>query len=322
MLAFVKADKKMPETNPEPAVTIAMPFFNSAATLELSIRSLLNQSYDNFELLRCDDGSDDQGLDVAHSFNDSRVICWSDGRRLGMGARLSECIDRARGPYLARMDADDIAYPERLAQQTTFLVDQQEVDLCGGGALVFGKHGRPLWRFSPPTDHGEIIRSPSMGFPLLHPAWMGRIEWFRHWRYDESPRLAVDQELLLRSYRISRFANLPQIVLGYREERATARGLSKLLHLQYVCSQLGPGAWRRLRLFVNPAARFAANCIVALGGSKQCLDHPFAQSPPAAEPAEWRDLWTLLAVWYGRPCSETFQPSSLLQKRRSRQWPA
>jgi hypothetical protein len=62
------------------------------------------------------------------------------------------------------------------------------------------KHGRPLWRFSPPTDHGEIIRSPFRGFPWLHPAWMGRIAWFRRWRYDESTRLAEDQELLLRSY--------------------------------------------------------------------------------------------------------------------------
>jgi glycosyltransferase involved in cell wall biosynthesis len=124
----VKADKKMPETNPEPGVTIAMPFFNSAPTLELSIRSLMNQSYDNFELLLCDDGSDDQGLGIAHSFNDPRVICWSDGRRLGLGARLNECIDRARGPYLARMDADDVAYPNRLLQQMAFLVDHSEVE--------------------------------------------------------------------------------------------------------------------------------------------------------------------------------------------------
>jgi hypothetical protein len=45
--------------------------------------------------------------------------------------------------------------------------------------MVFGKHGRPLWRFSLPTEHAEIIPLPSLGFPLLHPAWMGRMEWFR-----------------------------------------------------------------------------------------------------------------------------------------------
>jgi glycosyltransferase involved in cell wall biosynthesis len=106
---------------PNPVITIAMPFYNCAATLELAIRSLLNQSYGDFEVLLCDDGSDDQGLAIARSFKDPRLICWSDGRRLRLAARLNECIDRARGRYLARMDADDIAYPDRLAQQLASL---------------------------------------------------------------------------------------------------------------------------------------------------------------------------------------------------------
>ena len=100
----------MPKTILKPGITIAMPFFNSSATLELSLCSLLNQSCGDFELLLGDDSSDDQGLAIAHSFNCPRVICLSDGRRLGLAARLNECIDRARGLYLARMDADDIAY--------------------------------------------------------------------------------------------------------------------------------------------------------------------------------------------------------------------
>ncbi len=226
---------------PDPVITIAMPFYNSAATLELSIRSLLNQSYGDFELLLCDDGSNDQGLAIAHSFDDPRLVCWSDGRRLRLAARLNECIDRARGRYLARMDADDIAYPDRLARQLAFLETNTEVDLCSAGAMVFGKHGRPLWRFNPAQDHDGITRSPFRGFPLWHPLWMGHIEWFRRWRYEETAWLAQDQELLLRSYRLSRFANLPEILLGYRRERVTLRKLFryKLLHIEYVSRQPG-----------------------------------------------------------------------------------
>jgi glycosyltransferase involved in cell wall biosynthesis len=312
----------MPMTTTRPDITIAMPFFNSAATLGLSIRSLLNQSYSNFELLLCDDGSHDQGLAIAQSFNDPRVICLSDGRQLGFGVRLNECIDRALGLYLARMDADDIAYPDRLAQQMTFLLDHQEVDLCAGGAMVFGRHGRPLWRFSPPTDHEEITRSPFLGFPLLHPGWMGRIEWFRRWRYDERARLARDQELLQRSYRNSRFANLPQIVLGYREEQVTPRGLLKFLHLRYVCTEPGFGhAWQRLRLPVVSAVRSTGDYVELLDG-KPRMDHKRAQKVSVAEPAEWRALWTLLSGWYGQPTSDTFLPSLLLRQARSRHWPA
>src|ERR1700684_408305 len=122
-----------------PVITIAMPFYNSAATLELAIRSLLNQSYGDFELLLCDDGSDDQGLAIARSFEDPRLICWSDGRRLRLAARLNECIDRARGRYLARMDADDIAYPDRLERQMAFLGVLLGVDLCSDGARCIGK---------------------------------------------------------------------------------------------------------------------------------------------------------------------------------------
>jgi glycosyltransferase involved in cell wall biosynthesis len=300
---------------PNPIITIAMPFYNSAATLELAIRSLLNQSYGNFELLLCDDGSDDQGFAIARSFEDPRLICWSDGRRLRLAARLNECIDRARGLYLARMDADDIAYPDRLARQLAFLGAHPDIDLCCAGAMVFGKHGRPLWRFSPAEEHAGITRAPFRGFPLWHPLWMGRIEWFRRWRYEESAWLAQDQELLLRSYRDSRFANLPQVLLGYRKERVSLRKLLryKLLLIQYVCKEPGAasGSWQQLQLLAISAARFAANCVAQLDVFERRIGHQAAETPTAGELTEWRNLWNLLSAWYGRPSNETFHPSSL-----------
>ncbi|MGA3223571.1 MAG: glycosyltransferase family A protein [Acidobacteriaceae bacterium] len=300
---------------PNPIITIAMPFYNSAATLELAIRSLLNQSYGNFELLLCDDGSDDQGLAIARSFDDPRLICWSDGRRLRLAARLNECIDRARGLYLARMDADDIAYPDRLARQLAYLGAHPEIDLCCAGAMVFGKHGRPLWRFSPAEEHASITRAPFRGFPLWHPLWMGRIEWFRRWRYEESAWLAQDQELLLRSYRDSRFANLPQVLLGYRKERVSLRKLLryKLLLIQYVCKEPGAasGSWQQLQLLTISAARFAANCVAQLDVFERRIGHQAAETPTAGELTEWRNLWNLLSAWYGRPSNETFHPSAL-----------
>jgi glycosyltransferase involved in cell wall biosynthesis len=307
---------------PNPVITIAMPFYNSAATLELAIRSLLNQSYGDFELLLCDDGSNDQGLAIALSFDDPRVICWSDGQRLRLATRLNQCIDRAQGRYLARMDADDIAYPDRLALQLAFLATHTEVDLCSAGAMVFGRQGRPLWRFNPAEEHAGITRSPYRGFPLWHPMWMGRIEWFRRWRYEESAWFAQDQELLLRSYRLSRFANLPQTLLGYRRERVTLKKLLryKLLHIRYVCQQPGVAgsSWQKLQLLTISAARFAANCVALLGGFEGRIGHQAAQTPTKAEVAEWRNLWNLLSAWYGRPSSETFVPSSLLQRAKDR----
>jgi glycosyltransferase involved in cell wall biosynthesis len=309
-----------PASMRDPLITIAMPFFNSAATLELAVRSLLHQSYGKFELLLCDDGSDDHGLEIARSFHDPRVISWRDGRRRRLAARLNECIDRARGLYLARMDADDIAYPDRLARQVAFLADHPDIDLCSGGALVFTKGGQPLWRFSPAGEHARITRSPFRGFPLWHPVWMGRIEWFRRWRYKESAWLAQDQELLLRSYRSSRFANLPQVLLGYRRDRVSLSKLLryKLLHIKYVCDQSEgrPDGWEKTQLIMVSAARFAANCVAVLGGSERRMGHQGALAPSKAELEEWRSLWILLSSWYGQPSSETFLASSLQDQPR------
>jgi Glycosyl transferase family 2 len=302
-----------------PVITVAMPFYNSAATLELAIRSLLHQTYGDFELLLCDDGSTDQSLAIARSFHDPRVVCWSDGRRRRLAARLNECIDRARGAYFARMDADDVAYPDRFACQLAFLVSRPSVDLCAARAMVFGKGGRPLWRFSPATHHAEIVKSPFRGFPLWHPLWMGRIAWFRRWRYTETAWLAQDQDLLLRSYRDSCFANLPQILLGYRRERISLRKLLryKVLQMQSMSKQPGEGAWQKLQLLAVSAARFAANCAAALCGPEKRVGHQAAKPPTADELAEWHALWLLLSNWYGKPSNEIFPSSSLMPAAKS-----
>jgi len=305
-----------------PTITIAMPFYNSSATLELSIRSLLQQSEGDFELLLCDDGSTDQSLAIARRFSDARLICWSDGKRRRLAARLNECIDLARGEFFARMDADDVAYPNRLAAQLNFLRQEAEVDLCSGGAMVFGRYGRPLWRYSPATSHAQIVRSPFRGFPLWHPGWMGRTAWFRRWRYDDCAWLAQDQELLLRSHRESRFANLPTVLLGYRREHVTLRKLLryKLLHIHYACNQPGYRlrGWQKAQLMAISTARVAANCVALMGGSQRRLGHQSAFQPSEPELAEWSAVWTQLGSWYGRPANESFTPSSLLQGRMPR----
>jgi glycosyltransferase involved in cell wall biosynthesis len=309
-----------------PVISIAMPFYNSAATLELSVRSVLNQSYSDFELLLCDDGSEDNGLAIAKSFPDSRIICWSDGRRRRLATRLNECIERARGRFFARMDADDISYADRFALQVAFLDAYPDIDLCGAGAIVFGRHGRPLWRYSPPLAHDAVTGSPFRGFPLWHPVWMGRTEWFRRWRYDERAWLAQDQELLLRSWRYSRFANLPQVLLGYRRERVTLKKLFcyKVLHIRHVCRQPDAvyGTEQKLALLGVSTIRLAANCLALLAGPENRLGHQSAKSLTAAEIAEWGNLWNLLSTWYGNPSSETFRVSSLLPGASEKRGPA
>ena len=94
----------------------------------------------------------------------------------------------------------------------------------------------------------------------------------------------------------------------------------KVLHIRYVCEQPGvsPGLWRKLQLVSVSAARFAANCVAVFAGFEHRIGHQAARAPTAAELAEWRTLWNLLAAWYGRPSSETFLPASLRTHEKDR----
>jgi glycosyltransferase involved in cell wall biosynthesis len=200
-----------------------MPAFNCEETLAVAIRSILRQSYQNWELLVMDDGSSDGTLEVARSFSDPRVRVSSDGSHQGIVARLNQSVWRSRGEYFARMDADDVAYPERLERQVEYLQQHPGVDLLGCPMLMFRDNGvafgcRPL-----PKNHEEICRQPSSGFRIAHATLMGRVSWFRAHAYDRAAPRAEDYELFLRSYRTSRFACLGEILYGCREDRLLLR---------------------------------------------------------------------------------------------------
>lgn len=202
----------------EPLVSIAMPVFNGAKTLEATLQSLQNQTHRNWELLLIDDGSSDATPSILRRENDPRIRIVIDGDRRGHGSRLNQAIEMAKGRYLARMDQDDICFPDRLLRQVHSLEKNPMIDLLATRALVFSDDGTIKGLFPFRQTHADICRRPSGGFYLPHPTWMGKIEWFKKFRYggDEVIR-AEDQDLLLRSYRTSTFACLDEVLLGYRQ---------------------------------------------------------------------------------------------------------
>jgi glycosyltransferase involved in cell wall biosynthesis len=206
-----------------PCVSIALPVFNSESTVAAAIQSIVNQTFSGWELLLLDDGSTDRSVEIARSFNDPRIRVLVDGVHRGLPAQLNHAISLSTGELFARMDGDDVAYPERLALQVEYLDRHAHIDLLGGGVLVFGRSGQALGTRKSSASHGQICGRPWAGFPLAHPTWMGRIGWFREHPYHLPPGRCCDQDLLLRTYRCSCFAALPEIVLGYREERLSLR---------------------------------------------------------------------------------------------------
>ena len=200
-----------------PLVTVAMPIYNAGKYLRFAVLSIVNQTFTNWELLIIDDGSTDNALqDIAH-IKDERIRILRDGINRGLAARLNEAIDLARGQYFARMDGDDVSYPERFERQLSVLKNKPELDLVATRAITIDESNKTIGLFPYAISHKEICAKPWRGFYFPHPTWMGKIEWFRRYRYSvPSPYCCEDQELILRSYNKSQFATLDEILFAYR----------------------------------------------------------------------------------------------------------
>lgn len=193
-----------------------MSFHNARDTLARSIQSLRWQTYSNWELILLDDGSSDRSAEILGYIEDPRIHYYRGTVCRGLPTRLNQGIALAKGEYIARMDADDVAFPERFARQVAYLDKHREVDLLATAVLLVNSSDRPVGILAGGLSHDAICCHPWHGFPMPHPTWMGRATWFRRHRYDESARKAQDQALLYKVYRTSVFANLPDVLLGYK----------------------------------------------------------------------------------------------------------
>ncbi|WEK03792.1 MAG: glycosyltransferase family 2 protein [Candidatus Devosia phytovorans] len=200
-----------------PLVTIAMPVFNGGLYVAAAVRSIVAQSFADWELLIIDDGSTDGALGRLSELADYRIRLIRDGRNLGLAARLNQAIEQARGRYFARMDHDDVAHPERLHHQLLYMEGNPAVDLLGTKCVAISEDYEILGEFPFSATHAEICRRPWLGFYLAHPTWLGRTDWFRRHRYAQpAPFRCEDQELLLRAHANSTYHALATPLLAYR----------------------------------------------------------------------------------------------------------
>jgi glycosyltransferase involved in cell wall biosynthesis len=215
----------MSSKTPPPVVSVIMSMRNSASTVGVAVRSVLMQTLRDWEMIVIDDGSSDSCGAIVEEFHDERIRLVRESSSAGLAARLNQAVALVRGEFIARMDADDICFPERLAWQVVRLREDPQLDLIGCGAVVFTSGGEPIGEMPAGIDHREIVARPFAGFPLPHPTWCGRSNWFRDNPYNSELRYAEDQDLLLRSFRHSRLGGLDKILLGYRQDRLALRKL-------------------------------------------------------------------------------------------------
>jgi glycosyltransferase involved in cell wall biosynthesis len=271
-----------------------MPVFNGAETIAQAICSILNQTFGDWELLIIDDGSKDNTFEIAASFDDPRIIV-TRGENKGLGARLNDCIDRAKGKFFARMDQDDIAYPRRLQCQVEFLRSHTDVDLVAGWLVVFRNDGTAFGTRRSALTHEQVCARPWRGIPLAHPTWMGKAEWFRLNRYSSDAIRMEDQELLFRTHRNSRFATVPEIVLGYREDTLSLRKL--LISRKNLCKVLFNNGVKRHQFLsatigiVAHAAKGLVDTFAICSGLNYRILRHRARLIRLEEEKDWRSVW-------------------------------
>ncbi|QOW47801.1 glycosyltransferase family 2 protein [Acinetobacter piscicola] len=180
-------------------ITIGIPIYNAETYLEDAIKSVLAQSFKDFELILIDDGSTDNSLTIAQSFNDPRIRIYADGTNKRLPYRLNQIIQLAKYDYIARMDADDLMDINRLKIQIEHLKKHPEIDLVTTGMYSIGKSNEALGKRIPQDymmSASEILQGVTN---LLHASMLARKTWCLRNPYKVDNALAEDYELWLSS---------------------------------------------------------------------------------------------------------------------------
>lgn len=200
-----------------PAVSVVVASHNPGQYLAQAVESVLGQTLREMELIVVDDASSDGSHEWLLARDDPRLVVLRNERNLGQTASLNRGLARARGRFVARMDADDIALPQRLAEQTTYLESRPDIDICGTQVELIDPRGQAHGRMPLPREPDSVWAFSILQCPFVHPTVMLRGELVRDQglRFDEG-YVNQDFELWSRLLVRRRGANLPAALLRYR----------------------------------------------------------------------------------------------------------
>lgn len=205
-----------------PLVSVIMPVRNGQEWLLEAIRSVQAQHFSNFEIVVVDDGSDDRTGDILDdiALTDIRIRVFHQPPE-GLVSALNRAIAAARAPYLARLDADDRADPDRLSKQLAFMRVHPEIGLLGSWADKLDRTGTVIGRIRPEADSAKLIDILERSNPFIHSSVMMRADLVRQvGGYRAAFAAAEDYDLWLRLAEAGGIANIPEPLVQYRVHEA------------------------------------------------------------------------------------------------------
>ncbi len=200
-------------------LSVLMPVYNCERFLDDAIRSIRHQTHTQFEFVIVNDGSTDSSAEIIarHANEDERIIV-VNGQSQGVTHALNTGLTYCNSAYIARMDGDDIAAPERFARQLKTMRTNPEVGILGTTSILIDERGKKIGHMAYPCDHDQIVmKLLNYGCGLTHPSAMIRgAVMHRLEQYQSKTGASQDFDLYLRASEFSRLKNLDEPLLHYR----------------------------------------------------------------------------------------------------------
>lgn len=207
-----------------PRVSVLMPCYNEERNIVRSVTSVLNQTYEDFELVIVDDGSTDGTVDLVRSINDARIRIIEKNQNSGVADSLNVGIDRCSGVFIARMDADDECSPHRLRRQLECFREDSGLVLVGSWGLLRNRTSQCVVEKRPPVDDIGIRRMLQKDNIIIHSSVMVRTSALKSVGGYSRIQGFEDYDLWLRLSEHGRFRNIPEfLVLRYEDNNLKTR---------------------------------------------------------------------------------------------------
>lgn len=200
----------------KPKVSVVMPVYKGEEYIAEAIKSILNQTYDNFELIIINDCSPDRCGEIISKFKDERIVVIKNEENIGLVSSLNKGIRIATGEYIARMDQDDISLPRRLETQVQYMESNPDIGICGANVKTIGKiKGYVNKKFVHAEENKAILL---FHVPFTHPVVMMRKKIIEENNlfYDKNFEYCEDYELWARSSIVTKLSNIDKVLMLYR----------------------------------------------------------------------------------------------------------
>jgi glycosyltransferase involved in cell wall biosynthesis len=185
-----------------PLISVILPVYNAEKFLKESLNSILGQSYTNLEIIIINDGSSDNSQSIINSYSDDRIICIHQEQNMGLIPSLNNAIHSAKGDFIVRMDADDIAFKNRIQLQVQYLFENPSIAIVASHAMFFEEDintSIPNWDLDLATNTPEEIKKALIWENcIIHPSVCMRTEIAKSLLYDPAQKNYEDYDFWLR----------------------------------------------------------------------------------------------------------------------------